>query len=355
MNSRLLSLAVVLSLVASAAECQPLTFQEAITKALLSAKAIRISHAEDLRVHRAYFEARDAYIPQVQLGSGAAYTFGFPIGEPSVFKITSQSLLWNPAQKEYIKAAGYEIQASDASLDEKRQEVILETAITYADLDRHLQALSLLKREEDAANRALDIVAQRISAGIEPPVEQTRAKLIAARVRIKRSQVEGDTDLLRLRLAQLTGVPAAGLETVAGTMPKVPAPIDHEDLLKMADATPSVQALKKDSIAKDHTASAEWKQLRPAVNLVGQYALFSNAINNYSAYYKSFQKNNGAFGVEIKVPFLNLSQRAKAAGAEADAVKATALADETQDQVASEIVRLQKACDQLSQAQEIAE
>lgn len=351
----MLALVVVLMVLGPAAQSEQLTFQEAVARALLNARAIKISHAEDTRVHKAYLEAKGAYIPQVEMGSGAAYTFGFPIGEPSIFKITSYSLLWNPAQKEYIKAARYEIQASDASVDDKRQQVILETALAYADLERHIRALEMLRKEEEAANQALTIVEQRLAAGIEPQVEQTRAKLTAARVRIKRSQVEGDTDLLRLRLSQLTGASAAGLTTVADSMPRVPAPSDRDDLGKLAGDAASVQALKNDAIAKDHTASAEWKQLRPTVNLVGQYALFSNALNNYSAYYKSFQKNNGAFGIEIRVPFLNFSQRAKAQGADAEAQKAHQVAEDTQDQVTSQMERLQRSCKQLADAREIAE
>ena len=143
--------------------------------------------------------------------------------------------------------------------------------------------------------------------------------------------------------------------TVSDSMPHVPPPSDRTDLDKLAKQNPSVQALQNDALAKDHTALAEHKQLRPTVNLVGQYALFSNALNNYSAYYKTFQKNNGAFGVEIRVPFLNFSQKAKAQGADAEALKAHTVVEDTQDQVTSQMERLQRSCRQLADAQEVAE
>ncbi len=351
----LLTIAVVMMVLAPAATGEQISFQQAVDLAIRNAKTVSIARDDAQRVRKAYLEVRDAYIPQVTLGSGAAYTFGFPLGTPSVFNITSYSLLYNPAQREYLRAATFEINASDLFLRDKRQQVILDTAVAYADLDRHLTALALLKSEEESASRALGIAQQRIQAGIEPAIEETRAKLTFARVRLKRSQVDSEADLLRLRLSQLTGVPALGLATVSDSMPAMPALPEAADTTKLADDSLSARAAQDDAIAKDHTAHGERKQLYPQINLIGQYALFSNAINNYSQYYKNFQRNNGLFGVEIKIPVLNFSQRAKYQEAAAEAHKAHDQAEDTRDLIAADILRLQRAAQQLAQAEEVSQ
>ena len=354
MNRHLLTIAVVIFVLAPAATGERITFRDAVALAVKNAKAISIAHADTVRVRSAYSEARNAFVPQLFLGSGAAYTFGFPLGTPSIFSINAGSLLYNPAQREYIKAARFEMTASDIALEDKRQQTILDTALTYADLDRHLAALDVLKGEQEAGARALTIAQQRVQVGIEAAVEETRAKLMVARLRLKRSQIESETDMLRLRLSQLTGASAVGLMTVPGSMPALPpAPVVEEG--ETANTAAAVKAAENDATAKDRIAQAEKKQLYPQVNLVGQYALFSNALNNFSAYYRTFQKNNGAFGVEIKVPVFNSSQRAKYHEAQADATKAHAVAEDTRDLIAGDILRLQRASQQLAQAQEIAE
>ncbi len=354
-NRHLLTIAVVIFVLAPAVTGEPITFHEAVTLAVKNAKAISIAHADGIRVRNAYQEAPNAFIPQVSLGSGLGYTFGFPLGTPSIFSVNSASELYNPAQREYIKSAKFEISASDMSLRDKRQQTILDTAVTYADLDRHQLALAVLSDETGAAAQAYAIAQQRVRAGVEAAVEETRAKLTLARLRLQQSQIKSETDLLRLRMSQLTGLPANGLSTVSDSMPHLPAPPVVDEELAAANDAAVVKAAQSDAAAKDHAAVAEHKQLYPQVNLGAQYALFSNAINNYSQYYRTFQKNNFAFGLDIKVPIFNAVQRAKYREALADASKAHGVAEDTRDQVAGDILRLQRAAQQLAQAQEIAE
>ncbi len=43
-------------------------------------------------------EVKDAYLPNVLLGSSVGYTYGFPVGQPSVFNVQSGSLLYSFSQ-----------------------------------------------------------------------------------------------------------------------------------------------------------------------------------------------------------------------------------------------------------------
>ena len=56
------------------------------------------------------------------------------------------------------------------------------------------------------------------------------------------------------------------------------------------------------------------------MDLVGQYARFAK-YNNYDEYYKTFKRNNGALGVEIRIPFLNKAQKDHSEAAYAEALR----------------------------------
>ncbi|HEX6466811.1 MAG TPA: TolC family protein, partial [Terriglobales bacterium] len=281
--------------------------------------------------------------------------FGFPLGAPSIFNVQSQSLLYNPAAREFMRAAKTDFRAARFNKEEQRSQVILDTALTYSELDRETAALAVLKQEEGSALRVEDIVNQRIQSGIENAVEGTKAKLSTARIRLKMAQIQSNMEILRQHIAALTGVPATQFETVTESIPPLPEVSQDEDLAsKAVDSSPLYKSALESANAKTIRASGEHKELLPAVDLVGQYALFSK-LNNYEEYYRTFRYNNGAFGFQIRIPFLNQGQRAHAAAADAEAVKAHHEAETTKQQVSSETLRLQRAVGQLNAAKTVAQ
>jgi outer membrane protein TolC len=68
-----------------------------------------------------------------------------------------------------------------------------------------------------------------------------------------------------------------------------------------------------------------------------------------------FQANNASLGVVLRFPFLNFPQRARARGADADAMKAKKQAEAAKNQVSEETLRLQRAVRQMQAAQEVAQ
>ena len=296
-------------LIATKSFAEPVPFKRAIELAIRNSTAMSSASADVSRLQSLYQESRDAYIPQVYFGSGLAYSFGFPLGEPSIFKVSSTSLLLNYAQREFIKAARSDMRAATASKEDKKNQVILETALSYSELDKNQASINILRQQEDAAHKFETIEQQRIQAGVDPAIELTRAKLNTARIRLKIAELLAAADTLRLRLSQLTGLPAKDFETIGESIPRLPEVSQEEDLPARALAfSPVLKSAQELAAAKLFQARGEHKQLYPAVDLVGQYARFSK-YNNYDQYYKTFKRNNGAIGVEIRVPFLNKGQR----------------------------------------------
>ena len=333
---------------------EPLPFKTAIQLAIRNSAQMEMSVSDQNKAYAGYLEARNQFIPQVYFGSGIAGSFGFPLGAPSVFNVSSQSLLYNPAARDFMKAAKTDFRAAQYNKEERRSQVVLDAALTYTELDKLLVAVNLLQQQEAASLRVEDIVNQRIQAGIESQIEGTRAKLNTARIRLKLAEVRSTIENLRIHLGALTGLPAAQIETVRESIPQLPAVSQDDDVLdKTVSSSPLYKSALETANAKALRASGEHKQLRPAIDLVGQYALFSE-FNNYQDYYRTFTRNNGAFGIQIRVPFLNRAQSAHAEQADADAVRARREAETVKEQVSTDTLKLQRGVAQLEAAKEVA-
>jgi outer membrane protein len=348
-----LFLALVL-LFSSLAAAESVPFKRAIEMAVRNSTAMGAATADERRTYDGLLETKDQYIPQVYLGSGLAYSFGFPLGEPSIFKVSSTSLLLNFAQRDLVRAARSNYKAAGLSKEDRKSQVILETALSYSELDKNQTSLTLLHQQEQAAIKFESITEQRIQGGIDSPIELTRGKLNTARIRLKIAELNATADTLRVRLSQLTGIPPRQFETVPESIPELPGVSQDEDLAARAlNYSPALKNANELAAAKLFQARAEHKQLYPAVDLVGQYAIFSK-YNNYDQYYKTFKRNNGAIGVEIRVPFLNKGQKDHSEAAYADAIRARRDVDAAKEQVSTETLKLQRTVAQLSAAREVS-
>ena len=335
----------------------PLPFRTAIELALKNSAITGIARADAQRAQANYLQARNLFLPQVTLGAGLAYSNGFPLSlegaAPSIFNVNTQSFLFNPAQRQFMKAAKGDVSTTQAQNADRRNDVMMETAIAYIQLDLLQSSLNVQKEQQEFAAKFEDIVGQRVQAGLDASVELTRAKLTSARTRMQVADIQSAVDQLRLRLSQLTGLPVSAIQTSTETIPKLPDVAQDTDLAAQAvQKNPAVQIAEQAAKARAFKAKGEAKQLYPALDLVAQYAVLAR-YNNYDEFFRKFQRHNVTVGAVIRFPFLNPPQREVAKAAEADALKAQKEAQNVKDQVSSETLRLQRSVQQLSAAQEV--
>lgn len=354
----LLSLVSLLAALASpAAAADPLPFHRAIELALRHSGDMAIAAADQEAARQSYLETRYAYLPTIIVGSGIAASYGFPLSlegsAPSIFNVTTQQYLYNPAGQQFLKAAKSDFNATGISLEDRRNQVVLETALVYTELDKLTSTLHVLREQESSAQRIEQVVSMRVEAGVDNELEVTRAKLSAARVRLNLADAESRAAVLRARLAQLTGLPADGLETVTESIPELPEVKSEEVSEKTLDTNPEVQLANERATALAFRAKGEHRLLYPSIDLAGQYGMFAK-FNNYDQYFKKFQRNNVTFGLEIRFPILNLSQKAHAEAADAAAARARKQADDVKNRLSVETLRQQGAVKQFAAAREVA-
>ncbi|MBZ5646666.1 MAG: TolC family protein [Acidobacteriia bacterium] len=355
---RVLRIVLVCVILLGTARAEPIPFRRAIELALQHSGVTAIAAAEQLRAQQSYLELRNLYLPQVVVGSGLGYTNGFPLSlegaAPAIFNVTTQQYVLNLANRDFMRAARTEWDATKFRKQDSRDQVMQETALTYIQLDQLVSEISVLRQQQQATAKAEDITRQRIQEGVDSQVELTRAQLSTARVRMRLAETQGSADLLRLRLAQLTGLPADSIETMPESIPDLPAPPQDADAIpRSTSSSPAVQLADAQAKAQEIRARGEHKQLLPMIDLAGQYAVLAR-FNNYDQFFLRFQRNNVTVGAEIRFPILNFSQRAHAEAADAEAIKARRQADGVREQVATETLKLQRLVRQLIVARDIA-
>ncbi len=105
--------------------------------------------------------------------------------------------------------------------------------------------------------------------------------------------------------------------------------------------------------AADARAKAEHKANLPTADFASQYAYLAR-FNNYDLYYLRYSANNLSVGLNLRFPFLDFVQKAKAQEADADAIIAHKQADLTKNQVAENALKLQRSVRQLQAARDVA-
>jgi outer membrane protein TolC len=356
-NILVLSTTMLLAGICAHAETLPLA--RAIQLALAHGTSSAIANADVQRTFAAYREVRNAYLPQLIVGSGLGFSYGFPLSlegsAPSLVNVVAQSTVFNPAQRQFQNATKTEWRAAQFQDKDQRNTVIQDVAISYTDLVKWEARLSRLQEDEAQASQLEKAVAQRLQEGVDSAVDLNKAKLAAARARLRITEARGAADVLRRHLSVLTGLPLSSIEVAPETIPALPAVSPEDDLpAKAVASSPAIQSADQHALAEAFRASGEHRALLPSFDFAAQYARLST-YNNYDQYFKTFQPDNVTFGVSFRFPIFSAPQRARAQAADADALKAKKQAEAARDKVSEETLKLQRAVEQLVAAREVAQ
>ncbi len=336
---------------------QSIEFRPAIELALKHSGIIIAASADRDRAAARYRAERYAYLPTLTFGSGLGYSVGQPIAiagqAPSIFNFTHDQTLLNFATRETIKAAHSDSIAAKIDYQDRIEQVILDTSLLYIELDNTQQRLNAAQQQKQAVDQAFYIAQQRQQEGVGSVLESKRAELDAARVDLRIAELETSLDVLRVRLGQIIGRSPATLGTVSASIPVTPGFRADGDLASVALANSASVRIADENVraAKDR-ARAEHRMNYPSLDFAGQYAEFAT-FNNYAQYYKEFSPHNYSFGINFRFPILNFAQNAKAAAADAEALRAEADAQAARDKVVTDATTAEHTVRQLEASNKV--
>src|SRR6266851_426629 len=188
-------LLLLLLLLPTLLRAEPVTMKHAVELALKHATTTGIAAAEEQRAFANYRELRNNFIPQMTAGAGLGWSYGFPLSlegaAPSLFNVNAQSALLHPELRSFIRAAQTESSAASFRSKDERNQIIQDTVLSYAELEKWEQRLARLHEAEPETQKMEAAVAARVREGIDSELDGTRARLSEARLRLRIAEAQG--------------------------------------------------------------------------------------------------------------------------------------------------------------------
>jgi len=292
-----------------------LTLKHAIELALQNSKEIQVAKIQASVADRAAQITKAEFMPNLYAGSGAGYTYGIPETPggraPSIFSISYTEQIFNEPLRGQAKETQEQAKAQKIALEDTKNSVITRTAMAYLELGKVRHSLELLRKEQESAEKILQVTQERQGEGYELPVEVTKAQLTKAQVIQRILQLEGREDELEVFLRYQLGFSEE--QAIEVTPEELPGEAEQagDNLMAMAMThNPGLQHAESDVRAKEFRLKGERRGYFPTLELVSVYSLLAT-FNNYSQFFRTFQRNNFNAGIDIRLPIF--SARTKAA------------------------------------------
>jgi outer membrane protein TolC len=291
-----------------------LTLKRAIELALQNSKEIQVAKIQASVADRAAQITKAQFMPNLYAGSGAGYSNGIPETPggraPSVFNVQYTEQIFNEPLRGQAKETQELSKAQKIVLEDAKNSVITRTAMAYLELGKVRHSLELLRKEQESAEKILQVTQERQGEGYELPVEVTKAQLTKAQVIHRILQLEGREDELEVFLRYQIGFSEArAIEVTPEELPGE-AELAGDNLVAMAmTRNAGLQLAESDVRAKEFRLKGERRGYFPTIELVSIYSVLAK-YNNYSLFFNHFQRNNFNAGIDMRVPIFSAQTRA---------------------------------------------
>jgi outer membrane protein TolC len=291
------------------AEVVSITLREAMEMALKQNPDVALARLDQEKAQHAIRVARDPFTPSVTVGSGVAYTNGFPMSiegsAPSIVQAKATQFLFNRPQSYAVAQARENARGAQLTVEGKREEVAYRAASLYLEAERAARIGSLARRDAESLERVLATVQAQVREGRALPLAEKQASLALARARQSAESLDGDQAAAETSLAVALGLGAQDRVRPASEERAAPMlPVSEEEALQSALASSKeLRQLQSQIASKGLEIRAERAARLPRADLVAQYALLGK-YNNYDQYFQKFQRNNGEIGVSLQLPLI---------------------------------------------------
>lgn len=286
-----------------------MTLREAVDQALKQNPDVLMAAFEEEKARQGVRVARDPFTPRVTVGSGLAYSSGFPLSiegsAPSLLRAEAMSFLFNRPQSYAVAQAQENARGAGLAVAGQRDDAAYRTASLYLDAERAGRVVELARREVESLERVARTVDAQVEEGRALPIERRRAALNLAQARSVMESLEGDRISAETALAMVLGLgPDDRVRPAHAERPMPPLPQSEEEAVESAvQANKALRQIESQIMARGLQVRAERAARLPQIDFVAQYGLFAR-FNNYEDFYRTFQRNNGQVGIAIRMPLL---------------------------------------------------
>lgn len=304
-----------------------MTLRQAVDRALEQNPDMALARLDEQKAAQSVRLAKAPFSPTLATGSGLAYTNGFPMSiegsAPSIVQARAREEIFNHQQSLTAAVARENMRGAEISTQAKRDEVAFRTASLFLDAQRAARLAEMGRKQVESLQKIAEALEARVAEGRELPIESKRAALNLARGRQRVEQLIDDQDATERSLAVVLGFGADDQVRAATEVLPVPTlPSSEEAAIESAtNSNHELRRLQSALMAKELDVRAQKAARLPTVDLVAQWGLFAK-FNNYTDYFRTFQRNNGEIGASITIPLWSgPSVSAAVAQAQADAAR----------------------------------
>ena len=343
----------------SASASAQISLNTAVDLALRNDPQVLGAQADVRKAQAAFAEAKDAYVPSASATGGYGSSTGVPLTVPQVFSLSSQSLLFNFSQKDFVRAAATSVEAAKLSLEEVREKVTEDVVVTYLSLDSAQRRQAVMSEEHGIAARLVTIVQDRLQAGQDTRIDLLKAKLRSDQIEYAELQTDDDIASLQDHLARVLGLPGNKLLAVSSSIPPLPS---VDALNAQTDPQPDsfgIRAAFASATSKQEMAFGDSRyKFRPEFSFGANYSRISTTHTSYADYYPAFSNphsdNALSVGIEIRIPLFDRAHDARARQAAADATSARFAAEEQRNTFLEGRAKLQHSLAELAASGHVA-
>lgn len=344
----------------SLAETRTLTLREAAELALKQNPELAIARFDEIRGEHAVRLARDPFLLKAAVGSGLAWTQGFPMSidgsAPSIVQARASQTLFDRQKTHALAQARQNVRTAQIDAGARRDEIVHRTVTLYLDAARIARAARTVAQQVENLVRVAESAAAAVAEGRVLPLESKKAALNLARTRQKAAVLRDEQAFLERSLAAVLGL------TPEDRVEPTPEPSIQWDLpaaepAAVAAAIESSQELRRIEsaiLAKGFEVSSARAARLPKVDLIAQYALFAR-FNNFEDYFQRFQRNNTQLGASIQIPvFTGSGPAVQQAQANAEISRLRAEASFKRSQITLDVKKLYEDLRAAEGAREVA-
>jgi outer membrane protein len=305
------SLVLLPLLYASAsAETYVMTLREAVELALRQNPELVSARLDEQKAAQQIRLAKDPFSPRLMVGSGAAYSSGYPLSidgsPPSIFQGRAIQTFFNRTKSYQVSEARENARTTLIDFQMKRDDIAFRTAGLYLDAERTTQVAEMARRQIEDFEQVRQAVAARVAEGRELDIENDRAALNLARARQRATALEFDRTYLERSLAIVLGhgpEDSVRISSSERRPPELPASEQAAVDLALANSR-ELRRLQSVLTARGFVIKAQQAARLPQVDLVAQYAMLTR-YNFSEDFFRRFNRHAGQIGVSVTLPLLS--------------------------------------------------
>jgi outer membrane protein TolC len=309
------------------AEVHTMTLEQALERALQQNPDVIIDTLNQRSAEARVLSTQDPFSMKASVGSGLAYTYGFPStmdGQaPALFTVQLRRAILDKPQSYRISQAQENVSGAAVTVRQRKEDIAYRVTTAFLDAENALRMQESAAREVNNRRRSKATIDALVAAQRELPRVQHMADIDVKNALLNAKTAENSELKSEVQLAQLLGMPPGDRVRPALEERLAPdMPVSEEGAIATAlSSSLEIRRLESDLRAKQLEAQSYKAERYPKINLIGQYQILSK-INNYDEFYPRFQRHNFQIGASIEIPILaGNAPKAGTAQVEADLEK----------------------------------